>query len=117
MKNNLKIAGLAFIMLAFSQEIKAQNAVKSNQTIASDAPTGFTYDFNKTQNLIIERITAPSKSNADVKIFLEQKDFPAPPANKVIDASYKDQLRIWMEKNPDLIINTLKPRKDIVTQF
>lgn len=117
MQNNLKIAGLALMLLAFAPVLKAQNATKSNQTIASDAPSGFTYDFNKTMDLIIERITSPSKNNADVKVFLDQKDFPAPPANKTIDASYKEQLRVWMEKNPTLIINTLKPRKDIVTQY
>ena len=32
----------------------------------SDATTGYTYDFNKAQALIIERITKPSAANADV---------------------------------------------------
>ena len=117
MKNNLKITGLVLMMLAFSPAINAQDGSKSSQTIASDAASGFTYDFNKTMALIIERITAPAKSNADVKVFLDHKDFPAPPANKNIDAVYKDQIRVWMGKNPNLIINTLKPRKDIVTQY
>lgn len=117
MKNNLKITALALMLLAFSTAIKAQDAAKSDQTINSDLLSGYTYDFNKTMNLIVERITAPSKNNADVKVFLDHKDFPAPPANKTIDAAYKDQIRIWMEKNSTLIINTLKSRKDIVTQY
>lgn len=117
MKNNLKIIGLALMMFAFSQVGKAQDASKVTQTISSDISGGFTYDFNKTMDLIIERITAPSKNNADIKVFLDQKDFPAPPANKTIDAAYKDQMKTWMEKNPNLIINTLKSRKDIVTQY
>ncbi len=117
MKNNLKIAGLLLMLITFSSVIKAQDGSKSNQTIASDAPSGYTYDFDKTMNLIIERITAPTKSNSDVNVFLDQKDFPTPPSNKTIDSSYKNQLRAWMEKNPNLIINTLKSRKDIVTQY
>ncbi len=117
MKNNLKFTGLLLLMFAFSPAVIAQTSSKTSQPIASDAPGGYTYDFNKTMDLIIERITAPSKSNADVKVFLDQKDFPAPPATKGINAAYKDQIRIWMEKNPNLIINTLKHRKDIVTQF
>lgn len=117
MKTKLKITGFVLMLFTFSSVVKAQDAPKSDQSISSDVPGGFTYDFNKTMNLIIERINAPSKNNADVKIFLDQKDFPTTPANKTIDASYKDQLRIWMEKNPNLIINTLKHRKDIVTQY
>lgn len=117
MKNNLKIAGLTLMLITFSLATKAQNSSKSNQTIASDAPSGYTYDFDKVMNLITSRIEAPKKENADAQVFLNSTDFPALPKSKLIDATYKEQIKIWMEKNPTLIINTLKSRKDIVTQF
>jgi hypothetical protein len=116
MKHCLKISGL-FLALLFSTEIVNAQTDAKKINPPSDAPSGYTYDFNKVMNLITERIATPTKSNADAQAFLDANDFPAAPANKVIDANYKDQLRIWMEKNPNLIINTLKHRKDIVTQY
>ncbi len=118
MKLNLKI--VAFVVAAFliNTALQAQNnSEKKAAVIQSDVSTGFTYDFDKTINLITERITNPTVSNADVQVFLNQPDFPVLGKGKTIDAAYKDELRKWMEKNPNLIINTLKPRKDIVTQY
>lgn len=115
MKNNLKIAGLLLMLITFSSVIKAQDGSKSNQTIASDAPSGYTYDFDTAVNMpIIERITAPTKSNSDVNVFLDQKDFPTPPSNKTIDSSYKNQLRAWMEKNPNLVSIHLNQEKTLL---
>ena len=117
MKNKLRIAGLALMMFAVSSAVNAQNTNEKKLTPPSDAPSGYTYDFAKVQNLIIERVTAPSKSNAIAQPFLDQPDFPALSNGKAVDANYKDRLRQWMEKNPSLIINTLKSRTDIVTQY
>ena len=114
MKRNLKFVGL---LLAFFATTSLTSQTEKKQVLPTDINTGYTYDFDKTQSLIIERLTNPQKSNADVQVFLDQKDFPAFTSGKKIDASYKDELRKWMEKNPNLIINTLKTRKDIVTQY
>lgn len=116
MKLNLKIATIILGAL-MSQGLSAQSNTEKKTTPASDVNTGYTYDFDKTMDLITDRITSPNKSNADVQVFLDQPDFPVLAIGKNIDANYKDQLRKWMEKNPNLIINTLKPRKDIVTQY
>jgi hypothetical protein len=115
MKNKLKALSILVIAIAFTQTLTAQTASKSSPP--SDALAGFTYDFNKAQNLILERITSPNKTNADAQVFLDQPDFPALGKGKTVDTGYKDQLKLWMEKNPNLIINTLKSRTDIVTQY
>jgi hypothetical protein len=116
MKNYIKFAALFLGICAFSTNMNAQNTAKTT-TPASDALSGFTYDFNKVITLITERIATPSKSNADVQVFLDHKDFPKVSANKINDLNARDQIKTWMEKNPELIINTLKHRKDIVTQY
>lgn len=116
MKKNLRLTGL-FLALFVVASTNAQSNASKTTSPPSDASTGFTYDFNKVQDLIIERVTNPQKSNADAQVFLDQKDFPIINSAKKADAAYKDELRKWMEKNPTLIINTLKSRKDIVTQY
>jgi hypothetical protein len=116
MKHLLKISGL-FLAFLFSTEMLNAQTTAKKASPPSDASSGYTYDFDKVMNLMTERITAPAKSNAIAQTLLDAADFPAAPSNKVIDANYKGQLKTWMEKNPDLIINTLKSRKDIVTQF
>ncbi len=118
MKLNFKI--VAFVVGAFliNTTLNAQTNSEKKATVhPSDVSSGFTYDFDKTISLITERITTPTTSNADVQVFLNQADFPVLGKGKTIDASYKDELRKWMEKNSTLIINTLKPRKNIVTQY
>lgn len=116
MKNYIKLAVFALSICAFSTTMHAQSNAKQ-VTPPSDALSGFTYDFNKVMTLITERIATPSTNNAEAQVFLDHKDFPKIPANKINHSESRDQIRIWMEKNPDLIINTLKHRKDIVTQY
>lgn len=117
MKHFLKISGLSLALFFSTEMMNAQNNTKQAVAIPSDAPHGYTYDFDKVMGLITERITTPSKSNAIAQTLLDATDFPTVPANKVVDAGYKAQLKLWMEKNPDLIINTLKSRTDIVKQY
>lgn len=117
MKNKLKIIGFVFSGILFSQALNAQNKSDTKTVAPSDVSSGYTYDYNKVFELIIERIKEPKDSNTDVQIFLNQSDFPKLAHGKVIDPEYKEQLRKWMEKNSALIITTLKPRKDIITQY
>lgn len=119
MKPNFKIAALVVGAFLMHTTINAQTNSEKKATLLppSDVSSGYTYDFDKAISLITERITNPSTSNADVQVFLNQPDFPVLGKGKTIDAPYKDDLRKWMEKNSTLIINTLKPRKDIVTKY
>jgi hypothetical protein len=97
---------------SFAQTAKAQ----TKTPMPSDAVSGYTYDFNLTSELILSRISKPSAVNQDAQPLLDAPDFPAY-KGKVINELFKNSLREWMEKNPALIINTLKHRKDIVTPF
>lgn len=117
MKNTLKISGLLLAFFFSTEIMNAQTNTKEAVAIPSDAPHGYTYDFDKVMNLLTERISAPSKTNSIAQTLLDAKDFPVAPANRVVDADHKKQLKAWIEKNPDLIINTLKTRTDIVTPY
>jgi len=52
MKNKIKITALLIAMFAFTATINAQSTEKK-PTPPSDALSGFTYDFDKAQSLII----------------------------------------------------------------
>jgi hypothetical protein len=107
------IVALFSANLAFSQTQKT--AVK--KTPPSDQPSGYTYDFDKTQHLILDRLNNPGAFNADVQPLLNDKDFPVLTKGQSPDAAFLSNLRTWMEKHPDLIINTLKNRNDIVHPY
>jgi hypothetical protein len=115
----MKKSNLFLIAFLFACHISffAQQNKTAKQTPPSDAPSGFTYDFDLTQNLIVDGLTNPNESNKEVQIFVSEKTFPAYEKGDKIDAAYREKLRIWMEKNPDLIINTLKHRTNIVKPF
>lgn len=97
---------------AFAQSSNTQITT----TPPSDAPAGYTYDWDITRQLILDRIAKPSDANKDAQPLLDAADFPAY-KGKAIDDAFKAKLKEWMEKNSTLIINTLKHRKDIVTPF
>ena len=118
MNDKMKIGFFGAVLFLFAVNLQAQdNSKPLKNPPPSDAVTGYTYDFDKTQSLIIERIITPKTTNADVQVFLDQPDFPLLAKGKSIDDVYKDKLRVWMEKNPNLILNTLKNRSDIVHPF
>ena len=100
----------------------AQSSVwaQENKTVSpppSDATTGFTYNFDKAKNLIIERLTKPEVSNEDAQALISENTFPKIGKNEKIDSVFIDKLNSWIEKNPDLIIKAFKNRKDVVQQF
>ncbi|MCE3228158.1 MAG: hypothetical protein K0S32_2709 [Bacteroidetes bacterium] len=113
-KSNLFL--LAFLFLC-NISIFAQQNKTTKQTPPTDAPSGFTYDYDLTQNLIVDRLTNPNESNKDVQVFISEKNFPAFKQGDKVDGAYREKLKIWMEKNPGLIINTLKHRTNIVKPF
>lgn len=117
MKTNQKFIALFLLLLAFSASSFSQNKESAKTTPPSDAPSGFTFDYQKTIEIIIERQVSPSKSNQDVQIILDQKDFPSLKTGEVADSKYKEILGAWIIANQSIIINTLKNRKNIVTQY
>ena len=107
------IALSVFLMLSLS--FKAQNNKQSPPP--SDVSQGFTYDFDKVNQLIIDRLMNPNADNEDAKIIIEHTSFPKLKGAKMIDDVYKQKIAIWIESNPDLIISTFKHRKNIVQAF
>ena len=83
----------------------------------SDVSSGYTYDFDKANELIIDRLLNPTKSNEDVKTITEEKSFPKLNVGQTINADYKKKLGAWIEANPNIIISALKNRKEIVHQY
>jgi hypothetical protein len=107
---------LASVLICTMQSsIFAQTNTKVNRP--SDASSGYTYDFDKAYELIIERLSNPTKLNEDVKTITDEKSFPKLKVGQTIDADYKKKLGAWIENNPSIIISALKNRKEIVHSF
>ncbi len=99
--------------LAFS----GLNAQTASVTPASDASSGYTYDFDLAKKMIIDHQLDPGKDNALAKPIVESKDFPKLSGKPALNNNYYETLNAWMEKNPALIIESFKSRKDIVHYF
>ncbi len=109
---------LAFIIFLFITFNKAQAQTNSSSSVApSDAVTGYTYDFDAAKKIIIEHQIQPNETNVIAKPIIKQKSFPKIGNNKIADSAYHESLKVWMEKNPTIIIEALKSRKDIVIPF
>ena len=112
---NRSIFFTSILMLALQLSFFAQTNKKV--TPPSDASSGYTYDFDKTNELIIERLVNPNKSNADVMVLIEEKSFPKLKQGDTVDADFKKKVAVWVEKNPNLIISNFKNRKEIVHAY
>ena len=113
---SLKFAILFSAILGCSTSFAQTGKAQTKTPMPSDAAAGYTYDFNLTKELILSRINTPTDANKDAQPLLDAPDFPAY-KGKIINELFTNNLREWMEKNPALIITTLKHRKDIVTPF
>lgn len=111
----LSLIVLCYSWMSFSNDLLAQT--NTVQSPPSDAPTGYTYDFDSAKKLIIERQIKPGQNNKDVQPIIDSKDFPKLKNEKALDAAYHESLKEWMEKNPNTIIETLKSRKEIVQKY
>lgn len=103
------------VFLILSLTFKAQNGKKMPPP--SDVTHGFTYDFDKANQLIIDRLMNPNAGNEDAKVIVEHNSFPKSKKAKMIDDEYKRTIANWIQSNPDLIISTFKHRKNIVQAF
>ncbi len=108
------LLGLGFCLTG---QLAAQNNPSKAKSAPSDAAAGYTYDFNLVKQLLIDYQIKPNDNNKDVKILVKENGFPKLSSGKSADAAYHDNLTQWMEKNPSLIIQALKNRKDIVRKF
>lgn len=113
MKKSILLTAALICSLQFSFFAQTNKKVSP----PSDASTGFTYNFDKTNELILERLSNPNESNVDLKPITEAQGFPVLLVGQQINADYKKKLAAWVEKNPVLIISTLKNRKDIVQAY
>ncbi len=114
MKIKKSVFFIAFLMFGMHLSFLSQN---NKAQKPSDVSSGFTYDFSKAQNLIIERLVNPNATNAEAEIIVTENNFPKLDKQKNIDAEYKEKLKVWMENNPNLIISAFKNRKEIVQAF
>lgn len=111
---NMRLIALFLGAFLYLGEIKAQtNSVPA----PSDAPSGYTYDFDLAKKLIIDYQLKPSKQNEDAKAIVESVGFPKLAGKSSLTNDYYEKLRVWMEKNPNLIIESLKSKKEIVHTF
>jgi hypothetical protein len=104
----------AFLGVMIHTDLIAQTTKKP---IPSDAVTGYVYEFDAAQKLIIERQVNPTNQNVDVQAIIESKNFPKISDIKKVTDSDLEKLKVWMETNPSIIIETLKSRKEIVHAY
>ncbi len=111
---NMKLIALFFGAFLFLGDLNAQ----TTSTLApSDAIVGYTYDFDLAKKLIIDHQLKSSNENIIAKPIVESKDFPKLIGKNELTNDYYEKLQAWMEKNPNVIIESLKSRKEIVHSF
>lgn len=111
---NMKSIALFFGVFLFLSDLNAQS---TSTSVPSDATVGYTYDFDLAKKIIIDHQLAPSNDNELAKPIIESKDFPKLNGKNELNNDYYEKLRVWMEKNPNLIIESLRSRKEIVHPF
>ena len=116
---NRKISIIAvFFIVAITKMISQNDKKASFVSSPSDVNTGYTYDFDKAQKLILDRIQQPNVYNADAQAVIESPGFPKfKSEGSTVNPTDKELLNLWMEKNPEIIIKAFKNRNDIVKQY
>jgi hypothetical protein len=111
---NMKLIALFFGAFLFLGDLNAQS---TSNAAPSDAVVGFTYDFDLAKKLIIDHQLKPTSETAIAKPIVESKNFPKLIGKSELNNDYYEKLQAWMEKNPNVIIESLKSRKEIVHPF
>lgn len=112
---NLKT--IAFLLVLFSAFTVSAQKKTEKTTPPSDVSSGYTYNFEKAKARILDRLTNPNVSNEDAQMLISQSTFPQLGKDMKMDKTYHEKLNLWIEQNPNLIINAFKNRTDIVQQF
>lgn len=113
MKKSILI--IAFFVCSIQVSLFSQT--NTNIVPPSEAEHGYTYDFDKVNNLIFERLTNPTIINEIARVIVEEKSFPKLTVGEEIDSIYKKKVGKWIEANQNLIIETFKNRSDIVQSY
>jgi len=113
MKKSILIT--AFFICFIQVSLFAQT--NTNIIPPSEAVHGYTYDFDKVNNIIVERLINPSIINELARVIVEEKSFPKLAVGEEIDSIYKKKVGKWIESNQNLIIETFKNRTDIVQPY
>ena len=108
-----------FITAALVCSLQISVFAQTNNEIMppSEAPHGFTYDFDKVNAIIIDRLVKPSSANEIASVLVEETNFPKLVKGSEIDQEYKKNIVKWIESHQALIISTFKNRNDIVQSY
>ncbi len=107
---------LTFTFMAmFSFNSIAQS--NSNSLPKSDESHGFTFDFDKVNASIIDRIKNPTEANDYVKVITEDNSFPNLLKGEKFDDAFSLKIKYWIETHQSIVIAVFKQRKDIVQEF
>lgn len=101
-----------------AQQTVPSDTKKQDYKAPSDAPMGYTYNFDKVFAALWSEMSIPSGNKQSPEYQLtHSKDFPKASQTLNNEVYGKALLRKWMEEHPDAIINAYKTREDIVTPF
>ena len=103
------------VIVMFQFNSLAQENTKTMPS--SDEPHGFTFDFDKVNASIIDRLKNPTELNAYIKVITEDKSFPKLLPNEILSESFYLSLKKWIETHQSNVIAVFKHRKDIVQEF
>lgn len=103
------------IIVMFQFNSLAQENTKTMPS--SDEPHGFTFDFDKVNASIIERIKNPTEANDYVKVITEDNSFPNLLKGEKFDDAFSLKIKYWIETHQSIVIAVFKQRKDIVQEF
>jgi hypothetical protein len=108
-----------FLTFTFIAMFSFNSIGQSNSTSvpSSDEPHGFTFDFDKVNASIIERIKNPTESNEYIKVITEDKSFPRLLRGEKFDETFILKIKEWIETHQSIVIAVFKQRKDIVQEF
>ena len=110
----MKLIALFFGAFLFLGDLNAQS---TSSLAPSDATIGYTYDFELAKKLIIDHQLKSTNENIIAKPIVESNNFPKLTGKSELNQSYHEKLQAWMEKNPNVIIVSLKSKKEIVHAF
>jgi hypothetical protein len=112
---NMRFLTLFICAFLFTSYVDAQTTGKTLPQ--TDAITGYTYDYDLAKKVIIDHQLKPGNDNKIAEPNIKSKDFPKLNSEQALNNAYHEKLRVWMEANSALIIETFKSRKDIVRPF
>jgi hypothetical protein len=108
-----------FLTFTFMAMFSFNSIGQSNSTSvpSSDETHGFTFDFDKVNASIIDRIKNPTQANDYIKVITEDKSFTNLLKGETFDDTFNLKIKYWIETHQSIVIAVFKQRKDIVQEF